>query len=610
DLNQTQQQYLSIVNQSGNALLGILNDILDFSKIEAGKLELVLDEVDLYELTSQAADIITYQAQSKGLEVLLNLSPRLPRFIEVDAIRLKQVLVNLLGNAVKFTEGGEIELAITAVSPPEESPVLLRFEVRDTGIGIKAAMLATIFDAFTQEDPSTTKRYGGTGLGLTISNKLLALMGSRLQVESQLGVGSRFFFDIRLPARVGEPLLWNEGSPIRHVLIVDDNAHNRVIIRQLLLIKQITSEEASNGLEALALLARGGRYDVILMDYHMPYLDGLETVENIRQTLGLPPALQPVILLHSSSDDERIGRACESLAIQGRLLKPVKLPDLYGALDQLTRQPSPPAPLPRLAPPLRVDERSLTVLIVDDNRVNQLLTRTLIGQIVPRARVVEAANGLEALTQVEDQRPDLILMDVQMPLLNGYQATQRIRALELESGPRTPIIALTAGTVKGERETCLAAGMDDFLAKPLQGASLRQVVEKWLAVSGRESSTPFDHPSTDNHFDAQFIYKITGHDPALIAELIALAAGELVCHRRDFKEQLEAGQLAGLQRVGHKLAGLASSAGMPTLARLARGIEQTVVFNTHDLTEQIRQIDKEIELVGLRLEAFNLNSPP
>ena len=255
-LTETQNQYLSIVDQSANILLSTINDILDFSKIEAGKLELAVEKVDIHEVSSQAADIVTYQAQNKGIEMLLNLPSDLPRFIFVDPVRLKQILVNLLGNAVKFTEQGEIELKINMRNPVDQNFVTFRFEVRDTGIGIKAEMQERIFEAFSQEDASTTKKYGGTGLGLTISNKLLGLMGSRLELVSQQGEGSCFFFDLTLRVELGDAINWRGISSIRKVLIVDDNENNRLILKQMFSLKQIEVEEAANGFEALQLLGR------------------------------------------------------------------------------------------------------------------------------------------------------------------------------------------------------------------------------------------------------------------------------------------------------------------------------------------------------------------
>ncbi|MBC7913027.1 MAG: PAS domain S-box protein, partial [Pyrinomonadaceae bacterium] len=337
NLDETQFQYLSIVNQSGNSLLSIINDILDFSKIEAGKLELDIERCDMYEIGSQAADILTYQAQNKGLEMLLNISTEMPRFIFTDEVRLKQVLINLLGNAVKFTENGEIELKIETLGIADDGKTKFRFEVRDTGIGIKPDKLEKIFDAFSQEDGSTTKKYGGTGLGLTISNKLLALMGSCLQLSSKPGVGSKFYFDLDLKAEQGEPINWQNIDRIKKVLIVDDNQNNRVILKQMLLLKNISSDEAKNGIEALQYLSNGQNYDVIMMDYNMPIMDGLETIKKIRDSFKHLEKI-PVMLLHSSADDGKIMKACEELKVKQRLVKPIKIQDMYNALSRINQK--------------------------------------------------------------------------------------------------------------------------------------------------------------------------------------------------------------------------------------------------------------------------------
>lgn len=270
--------------------------------------------------------------------MLLNISLDLPRFIWVDEVRLKQVLVNLLSNAVKFTKEGEVELKIEPLTDVTQEEVTLRFEVRDTGIGIKPEKQEKIFEAFSQEDASTTKKYGGTGLGLAISNKLLGLMGSQLQLISTPGQGCTFYFDLTLKTEPGESINWENLDLVKNVLIVDDNDNNRVILRQMLLLKQINSEEAQNGFEALQLLAQGKRFDVIMMDYHMPYMDGLETIRKIRNSFNKLPEEQPVILLHSSSDDGTIIKGCEELMVNQRLVKPIKMQDMYDTLSRLHRK--------------------------------------------------------------------------------------------------------------------------------------------------------------------------------------------------------------------------------------------------------------------------------
>lgn len=473
DLNETQLQYLSIINQSADSLLSIINDILDFSRIEAGKLELDIEKCDLYELACQATDIVTYQVQQKGLELLLNMSPDLPKFIWADVVRLKQILSNLLGNAAKFTEKGEIELKIEALSSNIDQ-VTLRISVRDTGIGIQEDKQKKIFEAFSQEDSSTTKKYGGTGLGLTISSKLLGSMGSRLQLESCAGSCSLFYFDITFRAEQGALTRWEGTDLIKNVLIVDDNDNNRLILKEILRRKNIQSAEAGNGLEALQKLAGGQHYDVILMDYHMPQMDGLETIRKIRESAG--NANIPVVLLHSSADDEKVMKAFEELDVRHRLLKPVKMQAIYTALSLLHKKILSAAAAADIK--MRTINLPLRILIVEDNMVNMLLARTIIKRLMPNAVLYEAVNGYEALKFCESQFPDLIFMDIQMPVMNGYEATKSIRALENDK--HIPIIALTAGTLKSERESCIDAGIDDVITKPFVEESILTVVSKWI----------------------------------------------------------------------------------------------------------------------------------
>lgn len=598
-LNSTQHQYLSIVNQSANALLSIINDILDFSKIEAGKLELDIDRCDLFETSSQAADIITFQAQNKGLEMLLNIPAGLPRFIQADSVRLKQILVNLLGNAVKFTENGEIELKISPLTELDRGLMTLRFEVRDTGIGIQKEKQGKIFEAFSQEDASTTKKYGGTGLGLTISNKLLGLMGSKLQLDSSPGKGSCFFFDISLKAEVGEPVLWNEIIDIHKALIVDDNDNNRLIIRQMLKLKNIEVEEASNGFEALQLLAKQHKYDVILMDYHMPYMDGIETIRKIRESFAVSPEELPLILLHSSSDDEKIQQACEDLSINQRLVKPVKMEDLFSSLYRLNK-----LQVPRekdsttSTEPFRINSPALSILVVEDNMVNKLLAKTIINRIAPDIQLLEADNGEEALLLYE--KADLILMDIQMPVMNGYEATKAIRAIE--TGRHVPIIALTAGNVKGEKEKCLDAGMDDFVTKPFVEESIIHLFKVWLTplleINDKENIKADTH--ANKQFDIEVIKKFVGEDEDIIKEVLLVTRQELQGSMDMIRHYALQQNVDGLNESGHKLYGTAVSAGMNNVAAIARqleGLKEDSLFNIADL---LRKVEGEI-VIGQRL---------
>jgi PAS domain S-box-containing protein len=594
-LNTTQHQYLSIVNQSANALLSIINDILDFSKIEAGKLELDVEKCDLFETSSQAADIMTYQAQKKGLEMLLNIPSDLPRFIQADSVRLKQVLINLLGNAVKFTDTGEIELKIMPLEKLTEAGITLRFEVRDTGIGIQKDKQSKIFEAFSQEDASTTKKYGGTGLGLTISNKLLGLMGSKLELKSIPDKGSCFFFDLTLKAEKGEPVVWNEVLEIQKALIVDDNDNNRLILRQMLKLKNIDVEEAANGFEALQLLARQNKYDVILMDYHMPYMDGLETIKKIRESFTSSPEQLPLILLHSSSDDETIHQACDELAINNRLVKPVKMEELFSSLYRLNKVSLAEKADSNLKsePLFTANFKGVTILVAEDNLINKLLAKTIIGRIAPEARLLEASNGQEAVALYD--KADLILMDIQMPEMNGYEATKTIR--QLETGPRVPIIALTAGNVKGEKEKCLEAGMDDFVTKPFVEDTIIRLFKDWLDPAlYNNDPMPQEKGLPKKHFDLSVLRSHVGYDDRVISEVLILTQQELQTSLSNIRMLANEEKIHELKESGHKLFGTAAGVGLEILAGMARKLENLIPSDAKVISDLLLDLEREITI--------------
>ena len=468
-LDETQQQFLGVIHQSANSLLDIVSDILDFSKIEEGKLDLDLHENDLHETASQVVDAISFQASQKRLEVLLDLDPRLPLRAVFDSVRLRQVLVNLLGNAVKFTEAGEIELAIQLL--PDRT---VKFSVRDTGIGIKPQYQRRIFEAFTQEDTSTTRRFGGTGLGLAISNRLLALMGSSLALESTPDVGTTFSFVLKLELLTDLPpppaTRWDSAE----VLLVDDNAGTRRLLKRLLEAVGLDCFEAATVQEADAFL--GSRtFRVVLLDQQMTPLGKLDQL-----------AVLPVVLLVGPLDKDS---PPEASALH-RLVKPVKAKELLLVLEKILGKPLQ-VLVPNTESPasnsLAAKGSGLHILIADDNSLNVFLARTVLGLLLPGCQIVEVPNGKDAVEQFVEHQPDLILMDVQMPVLTGLEATRKIRELEAVSGKRTrvPIIALTAGAVTSEREACLASGMDDYLSKPFVKEDLAAALRRHLHSTGK-----------------------------------------------------------------------------------------------------------------------------
>ncbi|MBB5436390.1 PAS domain S-box-containing protein [Pedobacter sp. AK017] len=592
-LNETQQQYLSIVTQSGNALLNTINDILDFSKIEAGKLEMNWSKFNLYEMAEESADVIKYQVQSKGLEMLLNISADLPKYIWADELRLKQILINLLGNAVKFTESGEIELKVEALTNPELPEIKYRFSVRDTGIGINPDKKLKIFDAFSQEDASTTKRYGGTGLGLTISNKLLGLMNSQLQVESVIGKGSVFYFEIILQSEPGESIEIQNLDKIKNVLIVDDNKNNRLIINKMLSLKQIRSVEAGSGHEAISMISKGEKFDVILMDYHMPDLDGLETIKKIREILKDSDKDQPIVLLHSSSD-ETIIKACEELNVHHRLLKPIKLKDMYSSLFRvISKKTEKPGAAVQEAE--RMDD-PIQVLIAEDNAVNMLLAKTIVRRIAPNATIFEAKNGLEALELYKTTKIDIVLMDIQMPEMNGYEATKKIRAVRHK--PHTPIIALTAGNVKGEKEKCFAAGMDDFISKPVVAHTIALSLKKWLKNPTEDphsdlSLSPSD--DSDYHFNIELLKEYVGDDETVLTKVLALLRTELMNFSKEFKEHTSVRNLNKVKELGQKVYDTAIVSGLTALAVIAKKVASVTTYDETEINQLLAEAQQEIK---------------
>lgn len=480
-LSPVQEQYVKNANTSGHALLGIINDILDFSKIEAGMLELDITKTDMIELLGHSVDIIKYTADKKKLEVLLNIDPKMPRFAFVDSVRLKQIFANLMGNAVKFTEKGEIELKIE-YAELNNSQGKFYFTVRDTGIGITEEQQKKLFKVFSQADSSTTRKFGGTGLGLVISEMIAQKMDSKIHILSKQGKGSTFYFEIIVDVEYGEMIDKSAINEVRRCLIIDDNGNNRIILEHTLMNWGIACVSCDNGLDALKIIETSEFFDVVICDYHMPYIDGLETIGMIREKLKISREKLPVILLHSSSDDDTLHRKCEELGVRFMITKPVIANDLYNYLVKLNTQNTSLESSEDNEITTLDHDKVATILIAEDNLFNMTLVKAVINNLFPNIHIIEAENGYEAFLLWKQNQPDLILMDIQMPEMNGLEATQQIRILEKGTAKQTPIIALTAGALKEEQENCFNAGMDDYLTKPIDSKLLAKVILKYLNV--------------------------------------------------------------------------------------------------------------------------------
>lgn len=478
-LSPVQQQYVHNANICGNALLGIINDILDFSKIEAGMLDLDPVRTDMWELLEHTVDIIRYSANEKQLEVLLNVDPEMPVYARVDPVRLKQILANLLGNAVKFTERGEVELKLVYDSLGGRQGKFL-VSVRDTGIGISEEERSHLFKAFSQADGSTTRRFGGTGLGLIISEVLAEKMGSRICLESAPGEGSRFYFEFSAPVEHGTKFDPAALNNINRCLIIDDNAANRLILQQQLKKWNIVSEGCQNGLEALRRLDASPDFDVIICDYNMPNLNGLETVQLIREQIQESQRNQPIIMLHTSSEALSIQEQSQAADIQFSLMKPVSSTELFARLCQIQETNEPNGFIAREPITDTSPGSPHKILIAEDISMNMLMLKAFLGTISSELEILEATTGAEAVQLYEAGLPDIVFMDIQMPELDGLEAARRIRVFEKTIGRHVPIIALTAGASTEERDKCLASGMDDFLSKPIDRDMLGAVLTKYL----------------------------------------------------------------------------------------------------------------------------------
>jgi signal transduction histidine kinase/DNA-binding response OmpR family regulator len=490
ELTRDQREYLGTVKSSSEALLIVINDILDFSKIEAGRVELESAEFDLRECLESALRTVAIRAHEKGLELLCEIAPEVAEVVQGDAGRLRQVIINLVGNAIKFTGTGEVAVRVQR-QMGEGVEGMLHFTVSDTGIGIAEDKCETIFAPFTQADSSTTRKYGGTGLGLTISNRLVTMMGGAMWVESELGKGSRFHFTARLTTantktRKMEMPVAAEVLRGLKVLVVDDNRTNRRILEGMLRHWEMKAVAVESGALALAQLTEaheaGEPFGLILTDMHMPEMDGFKLVEEIRRR---PASSTATIMMLTSAGHQGDAERCKELGVSAYLLKPIRQSELREGIARVIGANTVESAIPLLTRySLKEPQEAvstLRVLVAEDNAVNQRLVLRLLEK--RGHRVVLAGNGLEALSALEKESFDLVLMDVQMPEMDGLEATALVREREESSGGRrVPIVALTAHAMKGDREKCVAAGMDGYLTKPIQTEELDEILRSYAAL--------------------------------------------------------------------------------------------------------------------------------
>ncbi len=601
-LTAEQRDFVETIRISGDALLTLINDILDFSKLEAGEMELEILDFDLRACLEEVADLFAPTAHAKGLELAVLMPPEVPRYLRGDASRLRQILNNLVSNAIKFTQQGEVVIQAELLQKTA-THVQIRLSVRDTGIGIPKEAQAKLFQPFTQVDASTTRKYGGTGLGLAICKQLTELMGGKIFLESEVGRGSTFSLELTLerqpyarqisqhPARIPVNL---QG---KRLLVVDDNATNRKIVRCQATAWGMVVEEAENAYQALDKLRQAVRegipFPLAVLDMQMPEVDG----ETLGRWIKADPELSQtqLVMMTSLGLGEHSRRAAE-IGFAAYLTKPVKQTRLQEALVMALGKSSGLAtsllgmgpPLSQSAPSASRPQQSLRILLAEDNPVNQKVALRQLQSLGYMADVV--ANGQEVLDLLQQVKYDLILMDCQMPVMDGYEATRRLRQQERGSGHRTVVIAITANAMQEDRERCLQAGMDDYLSKPVLKEDLEKVLNHWSqriapsaagAANGAASSDPPSPeaaggdpaPTLPYPIDAAYLERVTGGDRQFQRELLQVFVQDCQEQLPRLRQALAAGNAEDLRKIAHRLKGASANVGANAFCQVARELE-------------------------------------
>jgi two-component system, sensor histidine kinase and response regulator len=583
ELDEAQREYAEAISASGEALLTIIDDILDFSKIEAGKLELDPTDFDLREAIERACGMLAVRAHEKGLELAVAIGAEVPALVRADSARLRQVLTNLVANAIKFTAEGEVVVRASATRA-SDGEALVRVEISDTGIGIEHEALEQLFEPYAQADGSTTRKYGGSGLGLAISRQLVELMGGKVGADSELGAGRSFWFE--LPVARAQP---GDGPPDEHptlaglrVLVVDDSATSRRILDRQLSSWQMSCEVADSAARAMELLesaaAAGMPFALALLDLNMPDVDGDELARAIRAK----PAVRGTRLVLLSSSGARSG-APAGAALDGVLVKPVRQSRLYEEIQAVIAGERPVvAHVPASdASDVRRRRAIASVLVVEDTPINQAVAAHMLERCGFAAQVAE--NGRKALDALSQRSYAAVLMDCQMPELDGYETTREIRRLE-HGGPRTPIIAMTANAMQGERERCLAAGMDDYLTKPLRQRTLKDTLSRWVPGRPATSSDPDPGPANGARIgagsDAQvledaIVIELEALDGDVLADLVALYFDDAAQRAADLADAVTRADADAVARMAHTLRGSSATLGAAHVARIASELERT-----------------------------------
>jgi PAS domain S-box-containing protein len=613
ELTPEQREYVEIVRKSGDALLGVINAILDFSKIEAGKLDLESRPFDVRDCVEAAMELVAVNASAKDLDLAYLVDPGTPEALVGDGSRIRQILMNLLSNGVKFTESGEIVVTVEAEPLPAaessegelESRYRMHFAVRDTGIGIPVERMDRLFESFSQLDASTTRRYGGTGLGLAISKRLSEMMGGTMWAESRAGEGSTFHFTIEAEAAPAPIRAYEQGIPAplggKRVLILDDNATNRHILRRHAESWGMLPRETGSPVEALEWIRSGDPFDVAILDMQMPDTDGVAVAHEIRRYRDAERL--PLILASSIG---RRDEAAEAVRFAAHLTKPIRPSQLYEALLEALGGQAPRVPLRKIEVPATAepaDAAALQILVVEDNAVNQKLAQLLLQKMGYSADMT--SNGREALEALERRWYDLVLMDVEMPEMDGLEATRQIH--QRWPAPRPHIIAVTANALSEEREVCLAAGMDDYLTKPIRADELASALAR-VAPRPRPPEQA-EEPAPEDALDGSVLERLQASlgdsGPEAVGDLIDTFLAEAPGLISTFHRALARRDAVEMHRAAHTLKSNAATFGAIRLAALSRELEALgKAAALEDAGDLLGRTEAEFDRVRSALEAL------
>ena len=598
NLDNTQQEYLSTIVSSAKALLNLINDILDFSKIEASKIELTKSKVNFYDFIEEAVDLVKFASAKTHLELIVKIDPKLNGYAYFDQVRLRQVLTNLLSNAFKFTDVGEIILSLSLINKMGNQAEI-RFSVKDTGIGIPHAEIERLFKAFIQVNHSLSNNYGGTGLGLAISQALIEKMGGEIKIDSEIDKGSEFYFTLKFDFEEVDEL-GGSFDQIEKCLIIEDNQTAREHLEDIFEAFNVGYESYSSGEECLRAIKEESTFSIIFCDYEMPGMNGLETIKGIREKLKASVDEIPAFLMHTLDEDSAVYEQCkcEHLGIQQTLRKPLNRRFIFNLINNLDKRiissavdDSAESDQPSANKLNSMDSKLGKILIAEDNPNNMFLLTSILEHLVPNVEVIQSFNGLDAYEKILKYTPDIVFMDVQMPKMDGNEVTSKIRKYEQNQQlNRTKIIGLSARAIEEEKEISKKSGMDDFLTKPIEMDKLKEVLELNLDGESEEKEKNRDK----KHFDRRKLLGILNNNEVVLNQLVDIFVKHTGAQMTELESLIETDTFDEIWQILHSMSGSAANLRCDILLKLVKAMEQAVLAkDVENMKVYFKEIQKE-----------------